>query len=239
MTYRWWRVCSALACLLRAFLCVACVRVRGRCSRYADGSSYEGFFKGGRRHGRGSQTNPDGSAWHDGLWLDGDPVALVAESLAESTADNSAHDDDANGNGDSGDDDGAGGGGGPMLRMSVQRSSAPGVAAGVAAPVLASLPGVERSSAPDVSAAEEPQSTVDLEGVWGFLAAFVATAGHARALEHFASADKVTDKHTGQGRLGQAPTKAKMRTLQEHLLVSLGMRWPCMMLLPPPPSPLF
>jgi len=39
----------------------------------ADGSSHCGIWKDGIQHGKGTETNADGTIRHDGDWVDGEP----------------------------------------------------------------------------------------------------------------------------------------------------------------------
>ena len=45
--------------------------------KYFDNEVYEGEWKEGNQHGRGIWWNADGSVYHDGEFIEGDPVSAV------------------------------------------------------------------------------------------------------------------------------------------------------------------
>lgn len=41
---------------------------------WEDGRTYKGEWRAGMAHGKGVETNPDGSVRHDGQWVKDEPV---------------------------------------------------------------------------------------------------------------------------------------------------------------------
>ena len=41
--------------------------------KYSNGNTYVGDWKDDKRHGRGKQTNANGTVFHDGVWVNDKP----------------------------------------------------------------------------------------------------------------------------------------------------------------------